>query len=191
MTTGPGRRSAAGVVVYRWSLIICHWSFAKRFSALAVKDSGRQELRRREGLACEPRQVNGSLEIEHFVDPHSDRAAARPVRSKVHLGRAVLNAVDIVPELLAVIYGGHVVPDTKRMQRFPIQESLALCSRLVIAVEAPLITGDPELKQHPVCRVRARGILLAQMKPPLLRLAAIGPEDGFPCKRLGPRQRVV
>lgn len=42
-----------------------------------------EELRRREGPACEARQVNRTLKKEHFVDPHPNRRMARPVRSQV------------------------------------------------------------------------------------------------------------
>src|SRR5262245_62819437 len=57
-----------------------------------------EELRRREGLRCEARQANGSLKIEHSVDPYSDRRMTRPMRSQAQLGRAFLNPIHIVPE---------------------------------------------------------------------------------------------
>ena len=78
------------------------------------------------------------------------------------------------------------------MQRHPVDERLVRGSRLVVAVEVPLVIDDPDLEEHPVLRVGAgHRILLVQMKPPLLLLASVGPEDRFPRKRVGARQWMI
>src|SRR5947209_20267758 len=53
-----------------------------------------EELRRRERLAREARQMNGALEIKHFVDPHADRGVPLAVRGEIQFGRALANTVD-------------------------------------------------------------------------------------------------
>src|SRR5262249_39775516 len=74
-----------------------------------------EEFRRREGLRCKARQANGSLKIEHSVDPYSDRRMTRPVRSQAQLGRTFLNPIYIVPEFPAVINRCDMVPVSERV----------------------------------------------------------------------------
>src|SRR6266567_9077352 len=85
-----------------------------------------------------------------------------------------------------------MIPGAQRMERRAIHESLAFGSGLIVAVEEPLIAGHANLKQHAVVSICASpGILLAQVKPALLALATIGPEDRLEGKRLCARKRVV
>src|SRR4029453_3102535 len=183
-----------------WLLSRCFWRDIKSAALAWLVRScrrlrlcrGREELRRGKSLAREARQVNGSLEIKDLVDTHSDRGMTRPVRGEVHLPRAFSNTVDIVAEFLAVIHGGYVVPGAEGMQCFPIHESLALGPRLVVTVEIPRVTDDPDFKEHPVVCVSACiRVPLAEMEPPLLRLTAVGAEDGFPRKSFRSGQRVI
>src|SRR5712692_7983846 len=115
--------------------------------------------------------MNGAFEIKDLVDANSYGGVARSVRSQIKLGRAFLDAIYVVPEFFAVIDAGDVVPGAERMQRLAVQQGLALASRLIEAVEAPLIVDDADLKEHPIVGVSAGGgILLAEVKPSLLRL---------------------
>ena len=78
-------------------------------------DGDPEKLRRRERSARESRQVYGSLEIEHFVDPYSDRRTALSLGSYLQRGRTLLDAIHIVPEFRTVIDCRDVVPGSERM----------------------------------------------------------------------------
>jgi hypothetical protein len=129
--------------------------------------------------------MNRALEVIDLVETDTDRRSARPLRRDTNLGRAFLHAVDVVPELAAVVDRRHVIPDAERMQTVAIEQCLTGVGTVDVAVQTPFSVDDADLEQHPVVAA-----VLLQVEPPLLGGAAIGAEDRLPRERLGAGERM-
>src|ERR1700682_1494976 len=81
-----------------------------------------QELRWRERAAREAGHAHGPLKEEQFVHPYPHHCLARALRRQMHLPRAVLYAIHVASELLAVVYRSHVIPCAERVQIVAIEQ---------------------------------------------------------------------
>src|SRR5262245_58071099 len=131
--------------------------------------------------------MDRALEIVDPVETNTDRRAARPLRREVDVCRAFLDAVDVIPELAAVVDCRDVIPHAERMQTIAIEQRLARVGTVDVTVQTPLPVDDTNLEQHAVVAA-----VLLQVEPSLLGSPAIGAEDRLPreCLSAGQRMRV-
>jgi hypothetical protein len=121
----------------------------------------------------------------HQVHADADRCSARTLRRQTNLRGSLLHAVHVVSELAAIVDGSHVIPRAERMQLRAIDQRFLASRAVDVAVQAPPAVDDADFKQHPIV-----GICLLQMKPALLRSAAVRAKDSFPREGLGAGERM-
>src|SRR5262245_63372674 len=94
--------------------------------------------------------MDRALEVVDAVDAHANRRAARLLRRESNQRRALLHAVDVVPELAAVVDCGDVIPRAERMEPLAVDQRLLRFAAVAVAVEVPLVARDANLEEIPI-----------------------------------------
>src|SRR5258708_14294846 len=104
----------------------------------------RQEFPGCKGPACEARHADRALEVVDQVHAHANGRATGSLRIEMDLRRPFLHAVDVVPELAAVVHRRHVIPRAQRVQALSIDQRLVGGAAVHEAVGIPSVVDNAE-----------------------------------------------